>query len=82
MDTKTLTLKTPSLHWNNSEIGAKEVNIFVSASVIWNFKVIITPYFRYIWLKFPLGYGLHKRKSVFVIDDCWDKSIDQKSDLE
>ena len=26
---KTLTLKTPSLHWNKCESGAKEVNVFV-----------------------------------------------------
>ena len=31
MERKTLTLKTLSLHGNNSECGAKEVKVFVSA---------------------------------------------------
>ena len=40
LDTFMLTLKTPSLHENNSECGAKKVNIKVSMDFIYNFPWI------------------------------------------
>ena len=42
IETSTLTLKAPSLHGNNSECGAKEINIKVSTDFI-NYLMKVIP---------------------------------------